>query len=423
MKKRNILALISLILVSVMLFSLTACTAAKAETVDLMDGITAKTVNGKDIDDTFKNAHISFSAELFKQSFDGENTLISPLSVMIALGMLGNGLEGESAEQLEDLFGGIESDELSKYLYTYVNRLPNGEKYSLDFANSVWMTDAEVYEVKESFLQALCDYYNAEAFKGDLQSEDVLDDINGWIEEKTDGTIEKILDEVDGTAVMLLINTLLFEADWAETYEEYQINDGVFTTENGEENKVSMMYSDESVYLEGDNVTGFMKPYANRKYSFAALLPNEGVTLAELVQSLDGEALASLISSRFDKVVHAAIPEFEYDFDIGMNDALKEMGLIAPFDTENSEDFVGIYADAAKHQFHISRVLHKTHIELTPVGTKAGAATVVEIADKAEDIMISDVKEVYLDRPFVYMIVDTDTNLPVFIGAVTDIGE
>jgi len=84
---------------------------------------------------------------------------------------------------------------------------------------------------------------------------------------------------------------------------------------------------------------------------------------------------------------------------------------------------VGIYADAAEHQFHISRVLHKTHIELTPVGTKAGAATAVELNDCCAPVIIGDVKEVYLDRPFVYMIVDTETNLPIFIGAVTDIGE
>jgi len=423
MKKRNILALISLILASVMIFSLTACTAANAETVDLMEGITANDVNGKGIDDSFKNALASFSAEIFKQSFEGENTLVSPLSVMLALGMLGQGLEGESAEQLKDLFGGIESEELSKYLYTYVNSLPNGKEYSLDFANSVWMTDEECYDVKESFLQALCNYYNAEAFKVDFDDKDAVEAVNNWIEEKTDGAIKKMLDDVDGEAAMLLINTILFEADWAETYEESQVKDGVFTTENGEEKKVSMMYSDENTYLEGDNVTGFMKPYAHGKYSFAALLPNDSVSLSELVDSLDGESISALFESSSKKYVSTAIPEFEYDFDILLNSALQELGLVDPFDEKNSADFAKIYADAAEHQFYISRVLQKTHIELSPAGTKAGAATAVELEDKAGIFIEDEVKKVYLDRPFVYMIVDTETNLPIFIGAVTDIGE
>ena len=103
-----------------------------------------------------------------------------------------------------------------------------------------------------------------------------------------------------------------------------------------------------------------------------------------------------------------------------MKDILSEMGISDAFNYLKA-DFTGISDDAHELHIAINRVLHKTRIELTPAGTKAGAATVVELN---KELACADEPEtVYLDRPFVYMIVDTETNLPVFIGAVTDIGE
>lgn len=424
MKKTKIMAIISMILSIAMLASLYSCTAARAESVDLMEDITANTVVGKAADEKFTTAHANFSVELFKRSFEGENTLVSPLSVMLGLGMVGGGTVGDSQEQFTALFGGIPSDELNRYLYTYTSELSRGDKYSLDLANSVWLTDELGYDVKESFLQDLADYYGADAFSADFQADETVDNVNRWIEEKTDGMIKEMLGDIDIGATMLLVNTILFEAVWDEMYEKSQVRDGVFTTENGEERKVSMMYSTEGKYLEGENATGVIKPYKGGKYAFAALLPKEGVSLGELVDSLSGEKVTELLSSASNSTVYTSIPEFECDFAILLNSALEDMGLTAPFDMSHSADFVGIYADAADHQFHISRVLHKTKIKLTPMGTKAGAATVVELEDKAGiEVFDEEPKEVYLDRPFVYMIVDTETNLPVFVGAVTDIGE
>jgi len=100
---------------------------------------------------------------------------------------------------------------------------------------------------------------------------------------------------------------------------------------------------------------------------------------------------------------------------------LRDMGLCDAFDAIEA-DFTGICDDAKERQLHISRVIHKTKIELTPVGTKAGAATAV-VMNEGCAAPGEPPKQVYLDRPFVYMIVDTETNLPIFIGAATDIGE
>jgi len=413
MKNKITLSIVSLILVSVMLFSLYSCTAAKAETVDLMENITAGTVDGKATDDTFKKAHADFSVELFKRSFDGKNTLISPLSVMLALGMTATGAEGNTAAQFAELFGGIEAAELSAYLKGYMKQLSSTK---LDIANSVWLKELDSFPVKESFLQGVADYYAADVFKGIS-----VDAVNKWIEDNTDGMIEKMLETLDPATVMLLVNTVLFEAEWEEQYTEYQVRDGEFTTIDGTKKKVDMMSSSENKYLENDLATGVMKPYDGRNYAFTALLPKEGVTIHELIDSLDGDMIREMLSSAERKEVITKMPQFEYDFSIEMGKILHKMGLRDAF-TPGDADFTGISDNARELLLYIGSVLHKTRIEVTPTGTKAAAATVVDIKCGSA-LPIEPPKEVILDRPFVYMIVDTETNLPVFIGAVTDIGE
>ena len=83
-------------------------------------------------------------------------------------------------------------------------------------------------------------------------------------------------------------------------------------------------------------------------------------------------------------------------------------------------DFSGIGKMKNGFNILINRILHKTHIAVDELGTKAGAVTIVEMK---ESMMIEDIKDVRLDRPFVYMIVDTETNTPIFMGTVMDIGK
>ena len=176
--KKTILSVASLVLALAMLFSLYSCTSVKAEVVDLMENITPKAVEGSAVDDNFKKAHADFSAELFRRSYDGENTLISPLSVALALGMTASGAGGETAEQFCELFGGISPDEMNRYLYSYAAELASD---SLNLANSVWMDDREDFTVKESFLQGVADYYGADVYKSKFNS-GTLDAVNDWVE-------------------------------------------------------------------------------------------------------------------------------------------------------------------------------------------------------------------------------------------------
>ena len=148
----------------------------------------------------------------------------------------------------------------------------------------------------------------------------------------------------------------------------------------------------------------------------AALLPREGVSLEALLEGLDGPALQSLLQNRSWKTVFTSLPKFETAYDTELSGVLQGMGMELPFDDERA-DFTGLGRSTGGN-ISISRVIHKTFISVAEKGTRAGAATVVEMTDGA--LLVEDPKEVYLDHPFLYMLVDLETNLPLFLGVMRD---
>ena len=417
MKKTRIgLVIISLLLVCTMAVNLTGCTM-EVQAKDLMEGITPNSVNALD-DLSSQNADVTdFAIRLFKASNEnGKNTLISPLSVLCALAMTANGAEEETLAQMEEVLG-MTTEELNLYLYSYMKNLPQGDKYKLSLANSIWFTEDERFTVNQDFLQTNADYYGADIYKAPFDKQ-TLKDINNWVKQNTDGMIPEILDQISPEAIMYLVNALAFEAEWSEIYEKHQVKDGEFTKEDGTKQNAKFMYGSEGTYFEDENATGFMKRYKGGKYAFVAMLPNEGVTVSEYIASLDGESLNALLANPQYATVHTSIPKFETEYSVEMSEILKNMGMTEAFDMYNA-DFEGLGTSTAGNIF-ISRVLHKTFISVGEKGTKAGAATIVEMKDGAA-AEPTEPKEVYLDRPFVYMLVDCENNIPFFIGTMMDI--
>lgn len=390
----------------------------KVKAQDLMEGITPNHVENVALESNNK-AVSDFSVRLLQASVkDGENTLISPLSVLCALSMTANGADGKTREEMENTLG-MTVEELNGYLHSYINSLPQGEKYKLNIANSIWFTEDERFTVNKDFLQLNADYYGASIYKAPFDKSTVKD-INNWVDEKTEGMIPEILDEIPPDAVMYLVNALAFEAEWSDIYQRSQVSEGKFTLENGETQNVDFMYNDESRFIETEKSTGFIKYYKGRKYAFAALLPNEGISVSELVSSLDGNELNKALSEAQYATVKTKIPKFETEYSTEMTDVLKSMGMNLAFDGHKA-DFSLIGNSTAGNIF-ISRVLHKTYISVGEKGTKAGAVTVIEMNDEAS-IEIIEPKTVYLDRPFVYMLIDCESNIPFFIGTMMNVNE
>ena len=368
----------------------------------------------------FSKSYMDFSVSMLKKSQESnENRMISPLSIMLALTMTGNGARGETLAEMEAVLnGGYAMDVLNQELPGWVSGLPDSEKGRLCLANAIWVNNRDdSFTPDQGFLEKNGYYYNADIFSSDF-GEKTLADINNWVEQRTEGMVKDILDKIPEEAVMYLINAVAFEAEWEVTYKGSDVRNGTFTDAEGTEHTVSMMYSTEQTYMEDASATGFIKPYAEG-YLFAAILPNEGISLEEYMNQLDSEQLLQTIGQADDTIsVTAGLPKHESESSLELSEALSAMGMPLAFN-DKLADFSGL-GRSTNGNIYISRVLHKTYINIDELGTKAAAATVVEVV--AESAMMID-KTVILNRPFLYMILEEDSMLPIFMGTVHVPGE
>lgn len=404
--------LTAIMLLLSMALSLTACTQVQA--TDLMEAAQPQFVETVPLESGAETV-TDFSVKLFQQAATpGENTLVSPISVLCALAMTANGAQGNTLEQMEAAFG-MDMESLNSWFYSYLS----GEREEVSMANSLWFRDDERFFVRQEFLQKNADYYGAAIYKAAFD-DTTCKDINHWVEQNTDGMIKDILDEIPYDAVMYLVNALAFDAQWRSECEAGNVFDGLFHIQDAEgtTRDVELMHFTEGVYLEDEYATGFVKYYKGGHYAFAALLPNEGVSVEEYVATLTGEHLQTLLEDPQYITVYSAIPKFEAEYGCDMSQFLNNMGIIDAFDPDDA-DLSGIGSSSRGNLF-ISRVIHKTFISVDEQGTKAGAATVVEVSDKMVMVKPADSRTVTLDRPFVYMIIDCERDIPIFLGTLTD---
>lgn len=387
---------------------------------DLMKGISS-TSEGVLIVPTigdFVGSTTDFSIKLFQKTYSRENnTLISPISVLTALAMTANGADGNTLAQMEAVLGGdVPLEALNSHLHNYLYGWERNDTVKMSYANSIWFRDTTLFTPNQAFLQKNADYYGAAIYKASFDKQ-TLNDINRWVTENTDGMIETILDKIPPDAMMYLINTLVFDGEWETVYSKNSIRTGSFTNISGTTQNAEMMYSDESRYLDDGKATGFIKNYKGGQYSFVALLPNEGVSLEDYVATLSGESFRRTLQNAKNTMVYATIPKFSYESNLTLNDALVAMGMEDAFSADKAN--FSKMGESAVGNLYIDRVIHKTFISVDELGTKAGAATIVELPGKA---MPQETYTVTLDRPFVYAIVDNATGLPIFMGAVVSLG-
>ncbi|MBR6050165.1 MAG: serpin family protein [Clostridia bacterium] len=419
MKKCLFIKIVSVLTIIATMLTVAACTKSPAEqkgAVDLMreinvDRIRAETPT-KDTTETLTSAFLS----LFRATIPEENksTLVSPLSIILALGMTADGTAGNTKAQFEDFFG-MTTEQLDEAMAYLTFRLSDtgSKKVRFSSANSLWLAQSGV-KFKTSYLERVKAAYDPSVYSVDFSDPATVDAINGWVNDNTDKMIEKIIEygDVDAATVAALVNALVFDAEWAQKFEK--VTNGTFTSYTGKEQSVEMMYSSEVKYIEGDDFTGFSKDYDGGKFSFVALLPDEKTDIFSFARRLDGKTVYELISSDTGEAAHIGMPKFTFDFDADLIPALMSLGLTDVFG--GGADFTEL-AECQVGEIYVDKAIHKTHIEVDESGTKAAAATIVTIRKNA--VMYEH--EVVLDRPFFYMIVDNESSLPIFMGVMTEI--
>ncbi len=407
---------LSVWLILILLAVLSGCTSGQGDAGNLLPEVKPgrQTANFA-ADGTEAPAVYDFAVRLLQQSWQErqtqtENMLLAPSSVLLALTMTANGAAGDTLAQVEAAFG-LPLPRLNGYLQAYVAALPRTEQGGLSVANSIWLKDDENLVVQPDFLRANAAYYGAAVYREPFDAETVAK-INAWVNKHTEGMIDGILREIPPEALMYLINALAFEADWENPYREWQVQPDIFTKEDGSRAEVDFMYSTEPVYLQDENTAGFIKYYAGRDYAFVALLPAAEVRLDDYLAGLSGDKLCSLLQNAQAQEVFASIPKFTVDDALNMNEALQNMGIVNAFDP-GLADLSGMAALPGGENIFINEVLHKTHIEVDEQGTRAAAVTSL-----GADAMLPDNPEVYLNRPFVYLLIDCREQLPLFIGVM-----
>ena len=386
--------------------------AQKGKTVELTAGLDKFSVQSARPSKKFEDSQIEFAVSFLKNTLEEDkNTLVSAYSAAQALGMTANGARGNTLDEMMKVIGGgMDIDSFNESMASFKNDQPNNDNCKMLTANSIWYRNDGSFAADKNFLRTNKSYYDAEIYAAPM-NDDTVKDVNNWVNEHTDKMIPKLVDKFENDPVMALVNAVTFDAKWASPFNWTSESKGFFTSADGSKQDADVMYKDGYMpYFEDDEAVGFMKSYKGGRYAFTAILPNEGTSVSDYVNGLTADKFKSLINSAYNPKIDVRIPKFKLDYSRELNDSLQAMGI---------KDAFGGKADFSKMgrsdlgNICIDTVLQKTHIEVDEDGTKAAAATVVLPVP-----VCAPMKYVTLNRPFVYAIVDTQTNIPIFMGVL-----
>jgi serine protease inhibitor len=358
-----------------------------------------------------------FGLELLNAVFendDAANIMISPASVSIALGMAYNGAETTTMDAFEEVlnYEGLTREEVNEITKELISVLVTNVKGNLlEIANSMWYD--EHFPVKQEFIDLNTNYYDAEVRELDFSKAAAVKTINDWVSDKTHGKIDEIIDAIDPAMVMILINAIYFNCVWEVEFDPEDTHEAPFYTESGQEyGKVDMMDLESTFNVAfTDDFRAVELPYKNKKFSMFLFLPEEGTTVNELAQGLDGERWNSWMDQFSEaKEFTVMMPKFEFEFDRSLAEDLKGMGLEVAFTP--LADFSGI----SDVPVLISDVIHKTYIKVNEEGTEAAAVTAIvfEATSAGPGSMIR------LDHPFLFAITENSSKSILFIGKVQE---
>lgn len=347
-----------------------------------------------------------------------ENTMISPLSLNVALGLAAEGASGETAKQLHAYLG---REDYTEYVSQYMGfaeglaaekgSVSYNDQYSFRFeiANSLWIDQKK--QIQEAYRKSVEESFRAEVapvdFEGDVPG--TVKKVNDWCNEKTHGMIPEIISErnIKPNMRAILVNSLYFESPWLK---KWNLWDGDFTDLTGNKTTREMLIGGADAYYENDKATAFGKYYYNG-FQFIGILPKAEGEFSIL--DLDLESL--LQSQDTDCQVRARMPKLNFDTTAErVEDLLKSQGVTVPFEDSAQLDKI-IQGEA----LYVDSILQKCKIELDENGTKAAAVTAMMLRTNSIEVQPKEIKEVYLDRPFAFLIYDSQNDEILFVGKVT----
>jgi len=343
------------------------------------------------------------------------NLFISPLSVSMALNMTLNGANGETREEMLTALrvNGYNVDEINEYSKTLREALINIDPSSVfTMANSIWYKLN--LSVKSNFIETNRTNYNAEIKEVDFLNPNTLKQINSWCAYNTNNKIPKVLDYIPGNAVMYLINAIYFKGIWKYEFDKKDTRKEIFTNSNQQKQEVQMMKQNSSLYYSADSNCQYLElPYGNEAFSMVLMLPHENRTTDDIIDNLNSKTWNSALSGMRERKINLELPRFKTEGNYGLHEKiLPEMGMKRAFGAD--ADFSNIADDMS---LAISRIIHKTMVEVNEEGSEAAAVTVVEIFESTGIVK----PEFKVNKPFLFAIKEKSTGVIIFIGKIGEI--
>jgi serpin B len=364
--------------------------------------------------------NIGFALSLYGALFDGEeNLFLSPHSLSAALAMTYAGARGETERQMaEALHFSLPQAQLHpafNALDQTLARRSQGESmaFQLRIGNAVWGQEGDTF--LEPFLDTLAENYGAGMQLVDFrQAEEARGQINNWGSDQTENRIEELLPPgaLNPATDLVLTNAAHFQAAWLQPFAEDATHDAGFTLLDGSQVMVPTMEQVASLgYAELPDVQAVELPYAGGELSMVILLPDEG-SFDSFARALDADQLDTILGALAPTSLHLALPRFRYDAGFELRDALTDLGIVDAFD--DRADFSGI---DGTHELFVKQVYHQAFVDVDEAGTEAAAASAVTVARKGA--LMADLG-VRVERPFLFLIRDMDTNAILFLGHVVN---
>ena len=357
----------------------------------------------------------SFTFNLFKAipESQGKNVMVSPLSISLALSMTLNGADGSTKTDMVNALGlnDLSVDDINQVYLDLVTALKKADaNVVLNVANSIWIR--KNFPVLDPFIAANQKYYDARVESLDFNAA-ALNTINSWVNEKTNTKIPKILDKISAEEVMFLINAIYFNGKWQIQFEKSQTQNGTFTLATGGSVNVPLMKVKEKFgYSEQTGYEALKMPYGRGKFSMLVLLPDVGKTPDQIIEQITPSTWETLKTSLNSPLkVDVWMPRFKFTWESELKEILSSLGMAVAFSKEEA-NFTKINSDG--HLF-ITKVKHKTFIDVNEEGTEAAAATSVGIGFTSAG---PGGPEFHAIRPFLFFITEEDTGTILFVGKV-----
>lgn len=393
MKKKQISIIITLMIISIIILTL------------IFFRIIYSNLEEPNLDNSSTNSSFDYSLIKETNKNKSSNYLISPYSIKTVLSIIKDGADNSSLKELNDVMGNFRrANIISKNVIGDANLLLINKEYK--------------DEINKNYVNKIEKNYDAEIKYSNITP----NNINKWVDNKTNHMIPTLVDSVNPETIMAIINAISMKASWDSEFDCKNTHISEFNTIDGSIINTIMMVSNDAQYIEDDTAKGIIKKYKTYKnddhkkvnLEFVAIMPNDGID--SYIENFNNEEFRNLLSTK-DKYknedVSLKLPRFKYNYNFNnLMNVLINMGIKSIFNEKTAD--LSKMTESNSKDLYIGSIKQKSYIEVNEKGTKASAATIATVDENSANVPI----DIEFDKPFIYIIKQSNSDDILFFGVV-----